>query len=376
MVIEKPKIDSEEELLNVQMESELWDLRWEVENLDSVKKYSKPTTKYHTPEMDNFRSQQLTGNEENHTNTQPENFLDKKDSVSVVVSKLKISLPSLKNRADELVKKHLDTLVYIKNIKDSINPSINDIVEKKLMKDIDFTNNIIKKYENLNWEEKPDFFPFFCACKWYEKLDEKPKNGCLAIVDFSTTTVWNSKNKAKKAKKNDSRVNEGRLFLMNMNTNEITFTTDKTPQWWWGKEYSDAWAWFSNTSGSLKSSLWFTQVANSRPVNWKNPNGQRKNIPPEISLEGSTGPHVVLAWLEKGINDNTTIRQMYAHGGTFSEWCTVVYGKEERQIFLNSLIWRDPNLPVENGGKWNSRGVIFTYSSKEKDYLEKSNYLA
>jgi hypothetical protein len=100
--------------------------------------------------MDNFRSQQLTGNEENHTNTQPENFLDKKDSVSVVVSKLKISLPSLKNRADELVKKHLDTLVYIKNIKDNINPAINDIVEKKLMKDIDFTNNIIKKYEDLN----------------------------------------------------------------------------------------------------------------------------------------------------------------------------------------------------------------------------------
>lgn len=374
MVTEIFNTTPEEENLTGEIAGELSNLEWDVIDMNQPKKdiHDKAIdTEYHNPEMDQFRFQQFSNDMEKYTYNGWEMSERDKKALS---TELKLSLPSLKNRADELVEKNLATLSYIKRIKDNINPSIKDIVEEKLMEDTDFTNNVIKKYEDLNWKEKPDFFPFFCACKWYEKLEVKPKNGCLAIVDFSTTTEWNSVNKAKKA--GDWRVNEGKLFLMNMNTNEITLTVDKSPQWWWGEEYSEVWAWFSNASGSLKSSLWFTQVAISRPVDWKKPKGPWKNIPPEISLEGSTGPHVVLAWLENGINDNTTIRQMYAHGWTYSEWCTVVYSKEERQIFLNSLIWRDLELPVENGGKWNSRGVIFTYSSNEGNYLKESRYLA
>ena len=264
----------------------------------------------------------------------------------------------------------LRTLEFCKNELNKLPVDVRGIAMDKINENPIFTKRVLDKYNSLSWKERPDFLPFFCACKWYEKISPKPINWCLAIVDFSKTTLGYSRNKARKAWWNGF-INEWKLFLINMNTNEITLTTDKSPQWWWWMSFSRRGPWFSDQEWSLKSSLWFTQVAVSKP----NLNGSETRFQPHISPDGSTGPHVMLTWLESGINENTTIRNMYAHAWTFSEGCTVVPNDNPiyRQVFLNTLIWRDPQKPVLDGRtyRWQSRGIIFTYAP-DKDYLENS----
>ena len=209
--------------------------------------------------------------------------------------------------------------------------NIKKLAAEKLNANPEFTKKIRSKYESLSGQ-KPTFFAFFCACKWFEKLKKKTNNKVLTIVDYSQW--WSG---------------SGKLYMLDTGSNKITLNTTAV-QWNWWKD-------FSNVDGSHKSSLGFCIVDK-----------------PCIDPKGNTWPHVVLNWLEPWFNNNMKGRKMYAHGWTRSEWCIVV-PVEDRPKFLNTLIWREPWAPVEQGKVYtgSTKGVIFSYAPNA-NYLASTKY--
>lgn len=164
--------------------------------------------------------------------------------------------------------------------------NIRDIAQEKLKNK--YATEAWKEYRNLKWL-KPDFFPFLCTYIWYKNIWAKSK--ILGLVDYSK---WGS--------------GYGLLYMMDMRSHNVLLQT--TAVKWKGG--------FSNVPDSHKLSLWFAQVCS-----W-------------IRTDGSTGPHVLLNWLEQWFNDNMKARKMYLHGWTKSEWCIVV-PVNQRSMVLNTV---------------------------------------
>lgn len=220
----------------------------------------------------------------------------------------------------------------------------NKLMREKYNENPKFTSKMKDIYDNMKWNsergEKPSREAFFLAYKWYKRLREggETNSDILTIVDYS-----------------QGDQNHGKLYMIDINNFQKVLQT-KSVQWMWGWRTATGKKGFSNKEDSFQSSLWFCVVND-----------------PTIKPSKKVWEHVVLTWLESGINDNMIYRSMYAHGWKKSQWCIVVPA-DDRQKFLNILIWRDPGQEVRKGGtyKGNKKSAIFSYAPSS-EYLRKSS---
>ena len=204
---------------------------------------------------------------------------------------------------------------YLNSIKD---PEVKKIAVQKLEKNIPLTKKILEKYNSLRWREKPDFFPFFCACKWYSRM--KKTNWYLAIVDYSKP------------------VRSRRCYLINMRTNSIEVTTT-CEQWTWREGRSQPG--FSNIDGSWQSSIGISQTEQENPT---------KNFWIRDSL--------IVSWREHS-NSMSAQRHILVHKWNVSHWCFV---------FKDSYKWDQIINKLKN------YGTIFSYYP-DASYLRTSQYV-
>ena len=182
----------------------------------------------------------------------------------------------------------------------------------------------VKLYESIKWEEKPCLEAFSCAMVWYEELKWELKNPTyLTIVDFT------------KSKKTN------RLFVINMDTMTVEYATKVWHgQWSWTWDYATD---FSDKNGSHQSSLWF----------YRTPEEIRKAY-----TKSRSG--LLLNWIEDS-NDQARNRGIYMHPGwvNWSHWCFTL-PKELASEIMNKL-------------KWDS--LLYAYA-KSTEYFAQSQYFS
>lgn len=221
----------------------------------------------------------------------------------------------------------LDPVQMIKEVKESVlsnylssikDKQVKDIALQKLAENIPLSKKIIEKYDALKWKEKPDFFPFFCAYRWYSKM--KRKNWYLAVVDYSKPS-WTR-----------------RCYLINMNNNSVEITTT-CEQWTWRQGKSQPW--FSNIDGSWQSSIGISQTEQSTPT---------RNFWIRDSL--------VVSWREHS-NSLSAQRHILVHKWSVSHGCFVFKDREKWSQIINKL---------------KNFGTIFSYYP-DANYLRTSRYV-
>lgn len=195
--------------------------------------------------------------------------------------------------------------------------NIKEIAINKILKDPIYASEIVDKYEKINGK-KPDFFPFFCAYRWYEKL--KKTNWYILLVDYSKPAYTN------------------RCYLINMRTNSVEITTT-CEQWTWKKGKNQPG--FSNLDKSWQSSLGISQTEQSNPT---------RNFWIWDSL--------IVSWKEDS-NSLSAARHILVHKWNVSHWCFVFKDKIKWTKIINKLA---------------NYGTIFSYYP-DADYLKKSNYV-
>lgn len=96
-------------------------------------------------------------------------------------------------------------------------------------------------YQRLKWPEKPDFFPFYLAMQWYNKVkDELWNTKYLTVVDYSKP------------------ISQNRLFVINMDT----LTVENCVPTWHGKKSGNQQLTtsFSNNPNSNQTSIGFSRT--------------------------------------------------------------------------------------------------------------------
>lgn len=199
------------------------------------------------------------------------------------------------------------------------------------------------KYDALevqDWFEKPSENAFVNAYVWYMGLNPKNKR-YLTVVDFyPNNKSW------------------GLFYIINMGSKKVEYS-NQVGYWVGSRDEKNTPAWFpdsySNEKWSKQSSLWFFRTAEHVLPWWKHIREWLK-----------------LTWVEKGVNDNANVRDIYIHpaGLDQSDGCfTLPYDKSEWQF------WEDKILKQLMKIKWDS--VVFAYDSRVfEKYKEQSKFFS
>lgn len=206
---------------------------------------------------------------------------------------------------------------YINSVVNSLPQRIQAIAKQKLTENPRLTQRIKSKYDKLG-SVKPNFFPFFCAYKWYEKMSKK--NWYLMIVDYSKPA------------------NSNRCYLINTISNRVEITTT-CEQWTWKKGKNQPG--FSNLDESWQSSLGISQTEQPNPT---------RNFWIRDSL--------IVSWKEDS-NSLSAARHILVHKWDVSHWCFVFKDREKWRQIISKLA---------------NYGTIFSYYP-DADYLKKSKYV-
>lgn len=192
-------------------------------------------------------------------------------------------------------------------------------------------DNIPELYDHLGLKPHVGFEAFEQAVSGYGKISSRNKD-VLTLVDFSKPST------------------EERLFVIDMSRKELLFKTHVSHGKNSGENYATS---FSNVSGSYKSSLGFYLTENT--------------------YQGRNGYSLVLAGLEKGINDKAKSRAIVIHGAAYAN--PSVIGKSGRLgrslgcPALPTSVSKDIIDTIKDGS------VLFIYAGKE-DYTASSSILS
>lgn len=243
-------------------------------------------------------------------------------------------------------------------------PSDIKITARKILsKDKSFTLRAFTVYDSLRWNEKPAFFPFFCAYKWYNylwgcwgdfKYSKKRQetyervggklNNYLAVVDYSKF-YWK------------------RFYLIEMGWGISSATVVHTCT-------CVQWQWYSHITGEV----WNDTIASKKNPGklrvqaqpWENSNTENSYlsspwffyIPWWIYSSTSVGRHLKVEWIEPWLNDEAHNRYIYVHVWSVSEGCFVIPMASKEVVLWKLKEW------------W----MIFSYFA-DNDYLSSSDLL-
>jgi hypothetical protein len=171
---------------------------------------------------------------------------------------------------------------------------------------------------------------FHTAIRGFNQIEKIKKKNIISIIDFSMPST------------------EKRFYVIDLNGKQLIYKCFVAHGKNTGENTADS---FSNTTGSLKSSLGFFVTAET--------------------YTGDNGYSMKLDGLEKGINDSARLREIVIHGADYVS-----------QDFINKegrlgRSWGCPALPIELSkeiiDKISDGSCLFIYA-KDKYYLENSVY--
>lgn len=163
-----------------------------------------------------------------------------------------------------------------------ISPFINEMRAEHDAESEEGYMKIAEIYDELDLEDYGlSFEAYSCAIVGYQKLEEEGRldnPDLLTIVDFSQSS------------------NNKRLYVLDLKEKKLLFNTWVSHGRNTGDEFAE---YFSNTDGSLQSSLGFYLTKKS-------------------NMGATVGFSLILEGLEEGVNDNAKTRQIIMHGADYA----------------------------------------------------------
>lgn len=192
--------------------------------------------------------------------------------------------------------------------------------------------DIHRLWLQCNLESQLPYDVFHAAILGFNQIAGLKKKNIISIIDFSKPST------------------EKRFYVVDLINKQLIYRCFVAHGKNTGESNADS---FSNSSGSLKSSLGFFVTAET--------------------YDGDNGFSMKLDGLEKGINDSARVREIVIHG---ADYVSQEFIDKEGRLGRS---WGCPALPADISGdiinKISGGSCLFIYA-KDKFYLENSSFLS